>query len=139
MKRIYGVRMLIKDQLKSVFDTEEILSHAKEILFSEYLTILRGKDADKYILHFDDVGDKEVDLKIDALNFYMHAIVFQCDLINNDNCVRVVVRVGDYTAEHGLVDSEYGRLVLHYNGEPFEKNMYPCTSDYLFMVGYHIS
>ncbi|MFM6906624.1 MAG: hypothetical protein ACKOUU_11490 [Acinetobacter tjernbergiae] len=131
--------MLIKDQLKSVFDTEEILSHAKEILFSEYLTILRGKDADKYILHFDDVGDKEVDLEIDALNFYLHAIVFQYDLINNDNCVRVVVQVGDYTAGNGLVDSEYGRLVLHYNGEPFEKNMYPCTSDYLFMIGYHIS
>lgn len=103
--------MLIKDQLKSVFGTEKILSHAKEILFSEYLIIIRGEDADKYILHFDDVGNREVDLKIDALNFYMHAIIFQCDLINNENCVRVVVRVGDYTAGNGLVDSEYGRLV----------------------------
>ena len=131
------IKMLIKDYLKDVFDNEQVLCHAKEILFSEY--VVATKVENTYTLYFDDVGNKEAEFEKDKVKFTLQAIVLQYDLMNNDSQIRVVIRVGDYTNCNGLVDSTLGRIVLYYNEETLKDSFYPTTSDYLFMMGYNIN
>lgn len=127
--------MLIQQELERHFITEQTLQHAKEILFNNYMQIIQQNDgsAQECILFFDDVGKRTA--KLDEISFAVETIVFQYDhLAEASACVQVTVRIGAYTARNGVVSSPYGRLILHYNGEPFEEDLIPYSSDYLFML-----
>lgn len=124
--------MLIQDRLKVLFANAEILHHAKEILFKDYLSFIDVEGAKVAVLIFDDVGQKRIEL--DEVKFVIESIVFQYDHIVGDNEVRVVVRLGDFTSRCGIVTSALGRLILYYNGEPFSNNLYPFSSDCLYML-----
>ncbi|ONG38400.1 hypothetical protein BKE30_12890 [Alkanindiges hydrocarboniclasticus] len=122
--------MLVQDILKAVFDNTETLRHAKEVLFKDYLDIINSENQEIYILYFDDIGQKKID--IHEIKFSIESIVFQYDHMVGDNKVRVIVRVGDTRAKYGLVTSSLGRLILYYSGEPFDEDLYPYSSDYLY-------
>ena len=122
--------MLVQDILKAVFDNAETLRHAKELLFKDYLNIINSENQEIYILYFDDIGEKKID--IHEIKFSIESIVFQYDHMLEHSKVRVIVRVGDTRAKYGFVTSSLGRLILYYNGEPFDEDLYPYSSDYLY-------